>query len=146
MPSPLLLGQPELTKDQKMNTSESPRVLVAEDNHVMGNVLRFNFQRAGFDITLAHDGRVALELLKEQEFDLVITDYQMPFANGDEICRFIRSDERLKDIPVVLVTAKGMELQSEESLIGPDRFSKLVYKPFSPLEIVRVANDILQPV
>ena len=128
-----------------IDTVEKPCVLVAEDNHVMGNVLKFNFERAGFETHLAHDGRVAIEMLQERRFDLVITDYQMPFATGEDVCRSVRALEQMKDIPVVLVSAKGMELDNEK-LIGPDHFTEVVNKPFSPLEIVKIATDILQSV
>lgn len=115
---------------------------MAEDNRVMGNVIKFNLQRSGFDVTLVHDGRLAIGYLKDQQFDLVITDYQMPHATGEDVCRYVRSDSAYQATPVVLVSAKGIELQASE-LIGPERFTKVIYKPFSPQEIVRVAKEIL---
>ena len=124
--------------------SEKSRILVAEDNRVMGNVIRFNLERSGFDVTLVHDGRAAVDTLKTDYFDLVITDYQMPHASGDDICRYVRFDSDHTETPVVLVSAKGIELQTGD-LIGPKRFSRVVYKPFSPKEIVRIASEVLQP-
>lgn len=119
------------------------RILVAEDNRVMGKVIKFNLERSGFDVTLVHDGNAALNRLEVDKFDLVITDYQMPHASGDDVCRYVRFDSADTSIPVVLVSAKGIELQSSE-LIGPDRFSRVIYKPFSPREIVKVATEELQ--
>ena len=127
-----------------MYSKDKPRVLVAEDNRVMGNVIRFNLQRSGFDVTLVHDGRAAVETLQTAEFDLVITDYQMPHASGDDICRYVRFESAHRTIPVVLVSAKGIELQTGE-LTGPERFSRVVFKPFSPKEIVRIASEVLEP-
>ena len=128
-----------------MNTTERFRILVAEDNRVMGNVIRFNLERAGYEVVMAHDGRAALSRVSEETFDMVITDYQMPHASGDDLCRYVRFESGYKDIPVVLVSAKGMELQGDE-LVGPERFSRVVYKPFSPQEIVRIASELLPAV
>ena len=111
----------------------------------MGNVIRFNLERSGFDVTLVHDGRSAVETLESRAFDLVITDYQMPHASGDDICRYVRFDSSHKETPVVLVSAKGIELQTSE-LVSPSRFSRVVFKPFSPREIVRIASETLNPV
>lgn len=126
-----------------MTSTDKPTILVAEDNRVMGNVIRFNLERSGFDVCLVHDGRQAIAELKIREFDLVITDYQMPHASGDDICRYVRFDSTHRSTPVVLVSAKGIELQSGE-LISSDRFSRVVYKPFSPKEIVRIASEVLE--
>ena len=125
-----------------ISTSESRRVLVAEDNRVMGNVIRFNLERNGFDVSLVHDGLAAIDRLQREDFDIVITDYQMPHASGDDICRFVRFDSAHKHTPVVLVSAKGIELKTSE-LTGPERFTRVVYKPFSPQEIVRIALETL---
>lgn len=122
--------------------NNSARVLVAEDNRVMANVIRFNLQRSGFDVTIVHDGKAALKALESQRFDIVITDYQMPHATGDDICRYVRCESDQKEIPVVLVSAKGLELKSG-SLISPERFSGVIYKPFSPREIIRIAHEVL---
>lgn len=119
-----------------------PAILVAEDNRVMANVIRFNLQRAGFQVTLVHDGRAAVQALQQAAFDLVITDYQMPHASGEDICRFVRNESASLDIPVILVSAKGIELKTGD-LIGPHRFTQVVYKPFSPKEIVRIASEVL---
>lgn len=118
---------------------------MAEDNRVMGNVIKFNLQRSGFDVTLVNDGQMALDILQKQQFELVITDYQMPYATGEDVCRYVRLESNYKTTPVVLVSAKGIELQTSE-LIGPDRFSRVIYKPFSPQMIVRVAKEILQAI
>ena len=127
-----------------MNTETKQRVLVAEDNRVMGNVIRFNLSRSGFDVTLVHDGRSAMEAIDRETFDLIITDYQMPHANGRDVCRHVRMDTRHFGVPVVLVSAKGMELKSEQA-DSPDQFTRVVYKPFSPLDIVRIAKESASP-
>jgi CheY-like chemotaxis protein len=120
------------------------RILVAEDNRVMGNVIRFNLSRSGFDVVLVHDGRSAMEALDRESFDLVITDYQMPHATGREVCQHVRTDPKHVGVPVVLVSAKGMELKADEMKRSED-FCRVVYKPFSPLDIVRIAKESTSP-
>ena len=127
-----------------MNASKQHTVLVAEDNRVMGNVMKFNLVRGGFDVTLVHDGRAAIQRLEHEIFDVVITDYQMPYASGEDICHHIRFVSSQKNTPVILVSAKGIELNISE-LTGPMRFTRVVYKPFSPQEIVRIASEVLEP-
>ena len=127
-----------------MSTEVKQRVLVAEDNRVMGNVIRFNLSRSGFDVTLVHDGRSAMEAIDRETFDLIITDYQMPHATGRDVCRHVRMDARHIGVPVVLVSAKGMELKSEDADCC-DQFTKVVYKPFSPLDIVKIARESASP-
>ncbi|MEO2013250.1 MAG: response regulator [Fuerstiella sp.] len=127
-----------------INTSERFKILVAEDNRVMGNVIKFNLERSGFEVVLVTDGRKAIARLQDETFDVVITDYQMPHASGEDVCHYVRFDSAQKEIPVILVSAKGIELENSE-LIGPDRFSRVVYKPFSPQEIVQIASDVLRP-
>lgn len=64
----------------------APRALVVEDNRVMADVVRFNLSRAGMDVEVAFNGRAALDAFNAAEFDLVITDYQMPEMSGEELC------------------------------------------------------------
>jgi two-component system alkaline phosphatase synthesis response regulator PhoP len=115
--------------------SESKRILVVDDDRVMLNVVRFNFERAGFNVNVARDGSQAWNLLQTEDFDLVITDYKMPEMNGEELCRRMRQDASRRDIPVILLSAKGLELdlahlQEELGLC------EVVFKPFSPSSLV----------
>ena len=89
-----------------------PSILIAEDNRVMADVLRFNLARSGFSVTVASNGLVAVELLQAGAFDLVISDYQMPGMNGEELCRWMRSDPRYRTGPVLMCSAKGYELDA----------------------------------
>jgi CheY-like chemotaxis protein len=123
----------------------TPRILVVEDNLALSNVLRFNLQRAGYDVTVAGDGRSALALLQSQKIDLVISDQNMPEMTGLELCAELRRHDDYKSVPVILVTAKGLELdfpRLQEELGVAAMFSK----PFSPSKIVRaVAEQLDQP-
>jgi CheY-like chemotaxis protein len=118
------------------------RILLAEDNSVMADVLRFNLERSGHTTVVASDGESALALAREQRFDLVITDYQMAGICGEQLCRLLRADPCYADIPLILCTAKGSELPGEV-LRDELRLAALVVKPFSPRAVVRMVNELL---
>ncbi|MGH7201334.1 MAG: response regulator [Planctomycetaceae bacterium] len=119
-----------------------PHVLVAEDNPVMSNVLRFNLERGGFRVTVCGDGRAAADALLATQFDVVITDHQMPRMSGVELCRFVRADERHRETPLFLCSAKGLELEVTR-LTDELRLTGIFYKPFSPRDVVASAQKAL---
>ncbi|QEG43477.1 response regulator [Roseimaritima ulvae] len=116
------------------------RVLVAEDNRVLSDVLRFNLQRAGFGVEVARDGLQAMNELRNATFDLVVTDFQMPGANGEQLCQFIRNDLGNQTMPILICSAKGLELDAEQ-MRERYQVSKIIYKPFSMREIVKLAIE-----
>lgn len=120
-----------------------PSILIAEDNRVMADVLRFNLARSGFSVTVASNGLVAVELLQAGAFDLVISDYQMPGMNGEELCRWMRSDPRYRTVPVLMCSAKGYELDASRLQEELD-ISRIFYKPFSPRDVVELVRLTLE--
>jgi CheY-like chemotaxis protein len=116
------------------------RVLVVEDNRVMADVMRFNFNRAGFDVVVAGNGLVAWELLKTEAFQLLVTDYQMPEMDGRELCNRIRADLRFDNLPIILLTAKGLELDHVR-LTADLGVNLILCKPFSPRQLVAAAQE-----
>jgi CheY-like chemotaxis protein len=119
-------------------------ILIVEDNCVMADIMRFNFKRAGFDVTVASNGREGLERLRERQFDLVVADYQMPKMNGEEFCRNLRQDPRHAGTPAFLCTAKGFEIDTVQ-LSAELQITRILTKPFSPRELVEAAREVLQP-
>lgn len=111
------------------------RILLAEDNPAMANVMRFNLQRIGADVSIANHGKEAIEQLETHEFDLLVSDLQMPQMSGDELCRYLRQQPRWSDLPIVLCSAKGLE-SSTHVLVEECGIQKVFYKPFSPQELV----------
>ena len=120
-------------------------ILVAEDNAALASVVRFNLQRAGFRVTVACNGRVAWEAVQEDDFDLIVTDQQMPEMTGCEFCQKLRSVAAFRDIPVIMLTAKGMELELPR-LKAELGIAATFLKPFSPREIVQAVEDHLAAV
>jgi CheY-like chemotaxis protein len=81
-------------------------VLVVEDSLVAGELQKNILLAAGYEADIAHDGAEAFELLRIKDWDLVITDVDMPRMDGFELTARLRADERLRDIPVIIVTAR----------------------------------------
>jgi CheY-like chemotaxis protein len=125
-----------------MPSTESASILVAEDNRVLSDVLRFNLERHGYTVVIARNGQQAMEQLEQQPFDLLITDFQMPGANGDELIRFARQTLGLDDLPIVMCSAKGLELDMVR-LQSEWQVSRVIFKPFSMREILQLIGELL---
>ena len=118
------------------------KIVIVEDEPDILEVLSYNLKREGFDVSHALDGIKGLALVEKVEPDLVILDLMLPGLDGLEICRRIKSVEKLKHIPVIMVTAKGEERNIVIGLgIGADDY---VAKPFSPRELVARVNAAIR--
>lgn len=107
------------------------RILVVDDEQQITRVLRTSLTAQGYDIRVANDGDMALELLKDWTADLVITDLSMPRMDGVELCRQLR---RKSQVPIVVLSVKGEERSKVQALdAGADDY---VTKPFSMAELL----------
>ena len=119
-----------------------PTVLVVEDDPVILRLLEVNFEMEGFDVVLAHDGQEGLEIVRERQPDLVITDIMMPKVSGLELVKALRSDEATAHIPIMLLSAKAQSADLKDGLeAGADDY---VTKPFEPLDLVDRVNALLK--
>jgi DNA-binding response OmpR family regulator len=110
------------------------RALVVEDDPDIVELLVHYLKTEGFSVDAAADGRKGLERLRTETYHLVILDLQLPGMDGLTLCTEIRRDRRTKDVPVVMLTARGDEADRIVGLeMGADDY---VVKPFSPKELV----------
>ena len=117
------------------------RVLVADDEAAILSVISYKLRSEGLEVITARDGREALELAKSQVPDLLIIDYQMSGLDGLEVCRQLRKESRTAEIPVIMLTARGMDIdQTDLERAG---ISLLMAKPFSPKEVLCRAQELL---
>jgi CheY-like chemotaxis protein len=124
-------------------TMSQQKILVVEDNPALASVVRFNLSRAGFDVTVAKTGLEAWELLESGEsVDMVVTDHQMPEMTGCELCMRIRQHESLADLPIIMLTAKGLELELPR-LRNELGILEVYPKPFSPIQLVQAVKQHL---
>ncbi|MFN0195850.1 MAG: response regulator [Planctomycetaceae bacterium] len=117
------------------------RILIAEDNRVMSSVLRFNLERDGHDVTVAFSGTQAFEFLKNDRFDLLFTDFQMPGMEGNELCRHVREDSRHAGMAIIMCSAKAFEIDIEK-LQKEYGIAKVIFKPFSPMVVKQLINEL----
>jgi two-component system, OmpR family, response regulator RegX3 len=112
-------------------SADAARILVVEDEESLAESLRYNLEREGFAVTVASDGRRALERFRLDSPALVILDLMLPELSGLDVCRSIRAES---DIPIIMVTAKDSEADKVTGLeLGADDY---VTKPFSVRELV----------
>jgi CheY-like chemotaxis protein len=117
-------------------------VLVAEDNAALARVISFTFAKHGFEVATARDGQQAWELAEKNRFDLVVTDQQMPRMTGLELCSKLRATAEFAEVPLILLTAKGMELEVDR-VRTEHGVDELLLKPFSPAHLVETADRLL---
>src|ERR1700686_1533554 len=119
-----------------------PLVLVVEDEPALVTLLRYNLEREGFAVNEAHDGEEALLQLRETKPDAVLLDWMLPRISGLEICRQIRRAPAWRDLPVIMLTARGEEGDRVRGLdSGADDY---VVKPFSPGELVARLRAVMR--
>jgi phosphate regulon transcriptional regulator PhoB len=110
------------------------KVLVVDDEPDIVELVSYNLKKEGFEVVAAFDGEEALRKIKDQTFDFVVLDLMLPGIQGMELCRIMRNDPRTKNIPIIMLTAKGDEVDKVLGLeMGADDY---MAKPFSPRELV----------
>ena len=109
-------------------------MLVADDEPHIGRIIKMKLEQGPFRVTLAYDGREALEVLeREDDVSLVLLDLMMPQLSGLDVLARIRADDRLKELPCIILTAAGQEQQHRRAVeLGASEF---MTKPFSPKKL-----------
>ena len=120
---------------------QSPKILAVDDEESICYVLKLNLELAGFSVTTAHSGEEVLRMKRLEQYDLFLLDVMMEHIDGFELARRLRSDEKLRRIPIIFCTAKD----SEDDLLkgfdnGADDYIK---KPFSMKELVARVKSVL---
>jgi DNA-binding response OmpR family regulator len=116
-------------------------VLVVDDESNIVLSLEFLMRQAGFDVRVARDGEAALEAVAASQPDLILLDVMMPKRDGYDVCQTIRANPAWKDIRIIMLTAKGREIEREKGLaMGADDY---ITKPFSTREVVERVKQYL---
>jgi len=117
------------------------RVLVVDDEIYIVHILDFSLGMEGYEVLTALDGEQALEKARNERPDLIVLDIMMPKLDGYETCKALKSDAATKDIPVILLSAKGRNVDQKVGFeVGADDY---ITKPFSPRKLVERINSIL---
>jgi len=117
------------------------RILVVDDEIYIVHILDFSLGMEGYEVLTALDGEQALERLKSDKPDLIVLDIMMPKVDGYEVCRAIKANPETQHIPVILLSAKGRNVDQKMGFdVGADDY---ITKPFSPRKLVERINAIL---
>lgn len=117
------------------------RIVIADDEAHILRVMSMKLTNAGYEVLTAVDGEEALELCAREHPDLLITDYQMPVMSGLELCKQLRSDDQTRNIPAIMLTARGFDIEPSDMVAAG--ITAVLAKPFSPREVLAKVNDLL---
>ena len=118
------------------------KILVVDDEPDIVELITYNLRKEGFEVSSSFDGEEALAKIRKEKFDFIILDLMLPGIQGVEICRILRNDPRTKDLPIIMLTAKGEEVDKIVGLeMGADDY---MTKPFSPRELLARIKTVMR--
>ena len=117
------------------------KILIAEDERDIRDLVAFTLRFAGYEVVAAANGEEAVLLAPKENPDLILMDVRMPRMTGYEACRVMKSNPDLKDIPIVFLSAKGQESEIQTGLeVGAEEY---LLKPFAPDQLTDRVKSIL---
>ena len=143
LPTPLATARvdgPSLTTHHSPLTAH--KILVCDDEAHILHAVSFKLSTGGFRVLQATNGREAIALLAKHTPDLVITDYQMPELDGFGLCRHLRSRPETATVPIIMLTAKALELDEEQTK-AQWNITEILMKPFSPRNLLNTVQRAL---
>lgn len=124
------------------HTTMKPTVLVVEDEEALSMLLQYNLEKEGYNVVATADGEEAAMLVREIEPDLILLDWMLPSLSGIELCRRLRSRSETRNLPIVMITARGEEADRIRGLdTGADDY---ITKPFSTTELMARIRAVLR--
>jgi len=119
-----------------------PYILVMEDEDALATLLQYNLEKEGYDVVVAADGEEGLVQIDERQPDLVLLDWMLPKVSGIEVCRRLRGRPETRNLPVIMLTARGEESDRVRGLdTGADDY---LTKPFSMSELIARIRAVLR--
>ena len=117
------------------------KILIAEDERDIRDLVAFTLRFAGYEVVAAANGEEAVELASKENPDLILMDVRMPRMTGYDACRILKANPKMKDIPVVFLSAKGQESEIQTGLeVGAEEY---LLKPFAPDQLTERVKAIL---
>ncbi len=117
------------------------KVIVIDDEPFILMMIEDKLKKAKISVTTLRESRNALEVIKKDKPELIILDWMMPELSGIDLCRMIKADPELKDIPIFMLTAKGQDSDEQQGFqCGVSRY---ITKPFSPRSLLEMVQEII---
>jgi DNA-binding response OmpR family regulator len=116
------------------------KILIVDDEMHLARIMQFTLEHAGYEVIPAFDGREALDSLEREAPDLVILDLMLPIVDGYKICNIIKSEERFKGIPVIILSARDFDRQELDEPLNADL---LMGKPFNTENLLKEISRLL---
>ncbi|HOW35658.1 MAG TPA: response regulator [Candidatus Omnitrophota bacterium] len=116
------------------------KILFVDDESDVSAVVTFRLKKAGYEVINAVNGQEALDLAGKVNPDLILLDLRLPIISGEEVCERVKSDERLKNIPVILFTASVDNMEDKVKRTGADDF---ITKPFDPEQLMQKIKKLI---
>jgi DNA-binding response OmpR family regulator len=124
-------------------SDEPPLILCADDDEDILSLVALRLRRAGYEVVQAHDGHVALELVRSHRPAVAVLDVMMPRLTGHEVLAAIRADDELRELKVVLLSARVQEVDVERGMeAGADAY---LAKPFRSEDLLEQVRALLEP-
>ena len=122
--------------------SSVTKIVVVDDEKEMAQLLKIELESEGYQVSMAHDGKAGFALIRGMKPNLVILDVMMPKMDGYEVLNAIRGDPTIKDIPVIMLSAKGLENEVKKGLrLGATEY---ILRPFDPESLIKRIKVILE--
>ncbi len=122
--------------------AKTPKILIVDDEEDIVKALKIRFHTMGYSVVSAQDGLSGLEMIRNEKPDLVLLDIMLPKLDGFKVCRMVKYDENLKNIPIVVLTAKVTEVDKITGQdVGADEY---LTKPFDPEELTEIVKKYLK--
>lgn len=126
-----------------VETARGAGVLIVDDEPSIVETVRFALEQAGYTCFVAYDGEEAMQVIRTENPALILLDIMLPKLNGFQVCRLLKFDERYRQIPVIMLTARAQE---RDRLLGKETGADAyVTKPFDLPELLRVVERYLPP-
>ena len=116
-------------------------ILIVDDEIHLVKILRFTLEHEGYNVISAFDGMEAIEKIESERPDLVILDLMLPGIDGYKVCNRIKKNEELKDIPIIILSARDFENENIEEKILADM---LMQKPFNTEKLLKAIDNLIK--
>jgi len=116
------------------------KILIVDDESDLVRVLEYGLQSAGYDVVCAADGQEGLKMARESKPDVILLDLMLPKLDGYKVCRLLKFDDRFKQIPIIILSARTQE--GDQSLAMEMGANRFVTKPYDFMEILDMIEEL----